>query len=384
MPRGLLGLIVIIQAFLRWAETARVADRAKAADALGRAFLHTGLGGDERKAATLALTYLLDDPSPSVRQALANALGQSPRAPRAVILALAEDQPRIAATVIAQSPVLSENDLVDLVGRGTDTIRALVAARPDVSPCVAAAIAEVGEAADISILLENRTASVTRYSLRRIAERFGHETDIRNLLLERENLPADARHMLVGHVRQALAASGIVRATLTDNRIGRLSREAAEQASMTIAGAASELEVTALVEYLRASGQLTPALLVHALCIGKADFVASAVASLSGLGEKRTRPILATGRMHAVRALFESTGLSREMSEVLVDAVMLWRKAASSGADQEICMRLLARIRDRNSDSGALAEMANMLDRLQRMQGRMKARDYASEAALAA
>ena len=58
------GASVTIQAFLRWVETARTGDRARAARALGRAYVDAQMNGIDRQAAEMAMTFLLDDPSP--------------------------------------------------------------------------------------------------------------------------------------------------------------------------------------------------------------------------------------------------------------------------------------------------------------------------------
>ena len=61
---------------------------------------------------------LLDDPSPLVRRALAEALAGSARCAAAVIHALVNDQPDIAALVLERSPLLVDSDLVDTVAGG--------------------------------------------------------------------------------------------------------------------------------------------------------------------------------------------------------------------------------------------------------------------------
>src|SRR5258708_15616641 len=91
--------------FLKWAETAPANLRADAAHALARAFLHCEVDEETRSAMEAVLTVLLDDCSPDVRFALANALGDSPAAPRHIILALAADQEEIAETILARSPL---------------------------------------------------------------------------------------------------------------------------------------------------------------------------------------------------------------------------------------------------------------------------------------
>ena len=90
----------------------------EATGALARAYLYSDLSDDDRAAAEGAMIMLLDDPSPLVRRALAEALAGSPDAPYAVIHALASDHAEIAALVLARSPLFIDAELVDLVAIG--------------------------------------------------------------------------------------------------------------------------------------------------------------------------------------------------------------------------------------------------------------------------
>ena len=88
---------MIVRQFLHWVRTASAADRADATTALARSYLYSDLSPDDRAAAEGALLMQLDDPSPLVREALAQALAFSENAPPPVILGLAADQPEVAA-----------------------------------------------------------------------------------------------------------------------------------------------------------------------------------------------------------------------------------------------------------------------------------------------
>src|SRR6202166_3926986 len=112
---------MIVRDFLDWVRTAPAGKRAEATSALARAYLYSDLSPDDLGAAEGAMLMLLDDPSPLVRRALADALAASPDAPPAIVFALAADQPSIAAPVLALSPLFVDADLVDAVataGRG--------------------------------------------------------------------------------------------------------------------------------------------------------------------------------------------------------------------------------------------------------------------------
>lgn len=370
---------MIVQAFLRWSEKAGSTERAKAANALGRAYLQSDMARENRDAAYMAMTYLLDDPSPRVRLALAEALADAPEAPRAILVSLAEDQPEIACTVIARSPVLTEADLVDLAGRGESLTRALIAARPGLPRGVCAALAEVGDLSETLVLLENDDAFITPFSLRRIAERHGCDADIRALLLCREALPADARHLLMGRVSKALAGSALVHALIAQNRADSIFREAEDSATILIAGNVPSPELPALVEHLRQRLELTPALLIHAVCSGRLEFFTAAMVNLSGLDDRKVRAILATGRPHALKALFKSVGLLGDAIDVFTEATLMWRRAARSHLSEaaaSVSAELLAHFRHVDG-SETLFELLHAVRKLAIAEERQKARHYA-------
>ncbi|MGO4623529.1 DUF2336 domain-containing protein [Ensifer sp. 2YAB10] len=374
---------MIIQAFLRWVETARTGERTRAASALGRAYIDAEMNGLDRRAAEMAMTFLLDDPSPKVRRALADVLCGCSSVPRAIILGLAEDQPEIAYVVISRSPVLTDEDLVDLAARGTLETRALIAARSFVSRAVCAALAEIGGEEEVLILLENTGANLSRRSLKRIAERLGCSAAVRDLLLARPDLPSDARHALVEEVGAALAAFGLVQMAIGEARVQRITREACDIAAVGMAGTLAVEELPGLVSHLRETGRLTPAFLLHALVTGRAEFFSAAIVDLSGVCERRVRSILSGGRVHSIRALFESAGLGHDVSETFAAAVLLWRQDTAAGHDgtASVSKALLARLRNERSSSPVNTAMIDLLERLAFAEERQSARSYAELAA---
>src|ERR1700688_677364 len=120
---------MIVRHFLEGIRAASAAQRVEATSALAGAYLHSDLSPDDAAAAEGAMLMLLDDPSPLVRRSLADALAASPSAPPAVVLALAADQPQIAAPVLALSPLLVDADLVDAVATGDGDVQVAIASR---------------------------------------------------------------------------------------------------------------------------------------------------------------------------------------------------------------------------------------------------------------
>ena len=67
---------MIVRQFLCWIQTAPPGERADATSALARAYLYSDLSHEDRLAAEAAMTVLLDDPSPLVREHVSWAIGR--------------------------------------------------------------------------------------------------------------------------------------------------------------------------------------------------------------------------------------------------------------------------------------------------------------------
>ena len=320
---------MIIRHFLKWIGNARVSERAAAAAALSRAFLDHDLPFEDRCEAEAALTLLLDDPSAKVRAAMAEALSLSPLAPPQIVAALAADQPDVAAVVLVRSPLLTDLDLIDRAAAGGGRVQALIASRPQLSMALSAAIAEVGESEAVKALLKNDGAAIASLSFRRIAERFGHEPAIRELLVADRRLPADCRHTLLVKLGEALSRSPLVLAMMGPARAERITREACVCASLTLIDATGPAEHAALVEHLRMRGDLTAAFIIRAVAHGKVDFFGSVLMALSGHGEDRVRAVLSSGRDVAVMSLFRASGLAQPLHRVFLTALKIWREVAN-------------------------------------------------------
>jgi uncharacterized protein (DUF2336 family) len=300
---------MIVRHFLRWIETAPAGERADATSALARAWLWSDMEEGDRDAAEAAMVMLLDDPSPLVRRALAEALGSAAQAPHTVVLSLAFDQPDIACLVLERSPVLTEQDLVEALAGGVCEVQAAIARRADLSRALSAALAEVGSPTAVLVLIENPAADVARVTLSRIVERFGHLAPIREALLARSDIDAVLRQAIVQRLAGTLGRFAAARGWLRDDRAEVLTREACEKATVALAADAGHDELARFVAHLMASGQLTTGLLLRALLSGNVALFETALAGLSGLSPARVAGLLKDRNGSGLRALYERAGL---------------------------------------------------------------------------
>jgi uncharacterized protein (DUF2336 family) len=380
---------MIVRQFLRWVRTAAPGERAEATSALARAYLYSDLTSEDRLAAEAAMTVLLDDPSPLVRRALAEALGGSAVAPHGVILALAHDQPEIATIVAGRSPVFSDAELVDLVAGSGESVQSAIAGRELLSRAVAGAITEVAGAASCLVLIENATVEISARGLARVAERFGQLSAIREALLLRDDLAAETRQVLVATLSETLARFVVERDWISAERAQLIAREACDRATVTIASGREAGEVGLLVQHLLTSGQLTGNLLLRAVLSGNTQFLIEAFAELSGLQPSRVAGILTDRNIQGFRALYERTGLPdaafgafRAAIEVMNETGFVGDTYGAATLKRRIVERVLTRYEGVAGDE--LDYLLAMLRRFAAEAAREEARFYTADLIAAA
>src|SRR5450432_4017271 len=300
---------MIVRQFISWVRTASACVRADATRALARAWLVSDLSGEDRAAAEGALLMLLDDPSPLVRQAMAEVFSRSTEAPAAIVQALSLDQPSVALPVLEHSPLLIDADLVDIIATGNCEMQCAIARRVNLPASVCAAIAEVGTAAAALELIENAYAELADFSWDRIVERHGHLAAIRESMLVLEDLPAATRLALVAKLSDTLAQFVVARNWLSADRAERITGEARDRSTIHIAARSRGDDMRGLVRHLRATGQLTAGLILRALLSGNLELFDAALSELSGLPQARVSALLHDRGGASLQALLIRAGL---------------------------------------------------------------------------
>jgi uncharacterized protein (DUF2336 family) len=300
---------MIVRQFLSWVRSAPAGERAEATRALARAWLLSDLTDEDRGAAEGALLMLLDDPSPLVRQAMADVFARSIEAPAAIVQALATDQPSVAVTILEHSPLLIDADLVDIVATGNSETQCAVARRIGLPAPVCAAIAEVGSAAAALELIENPYAALAPFSWDRIVERHGHLAAIREAMLVLDDLPAATRAALVDKLSETLAQFVVARNWLSADRAGRVTSEARDRSTITIASRSRCDELRGLVEHLRATSQLTAGLILRALLSGNVELFEIALSELADMPRARVSALLNDRGRTSLQALLRKAGI---------------------------------------------------------------------------
>lgn len=338
---------MIINQFRIWAETASSTSRADGASALARAYLSSGFDDAQRREALVVLSGFLDDGSPLVRGALAEAFACAPNAPHPIVLALADDQSSIAAIVLALSPVLTDGQLIDCAATSDDLAQSAIASRPGLSASVAAALCEIAGAAALVVLADNGSATIRDFSIHRMIERHGDCAPLREALLGRQDLPAAARVDLVAATMRALGAFVTERNWMSDERVARVAREAKDKAAIVIAGTDRGWHgALDLAAHLRKSGDLTVGFAFRAILSGRIDLFKATLSELSGATMVRVDGLTEQSDSGGFAAIYRKAGLPLDLLPAFRIALRAaraadWTVTGAAGLSRQVVERVL-------------------------------------------
>jgi uncharacterized protein (DUF2336 family) len=334
---------MIVRRFLLWAREATPGHRAEATAALAKAYLYAELSEADRWEAETALTAMLDDPAPIVRRAMAESLAASADAPRHIVIALAADVSDGAELVLARSPVLIDADLVDAAALGDERVQRAIAGRLRLSASVSAALGEIGRPAALVAMASNPGAEIGHATLSRILERHGEHAHVREALLGRPDLPVDIAQAIAAAIARSLEKFVIGCGWLSPERSGRVAREARERTTVALSAGSERSDVERLVAHLRATDQLTPALILRAILSGETAFVQAAFCELTELSPKRVAGFCRDGAGHGFRAMFAKAGLPPTLRPAFEAALQAWREGTGSAGAARLSRAVVER-----------------------------------------
>ena len=285
-----------------------------------------GLSAEEhdkiRQSANETLRLLARDQIAAVRQALAETLKNVANAPADVINTLARDTESAVATPILQySPVLSDDDLIEIIrsGPAAGGLNA-IARRGKVGERVSDAVAGTNDASAIADLLGNHGAQLREETLDRLIDQAGSETLWQAPLATRPRLSPGAAaklaHVLADNVLQMFSKrTDLDPKTLSavksavHQRLGGADGKTWVQTPVGSTDGASDILPMELVNGMHKAGRLDAAAITKALQSNDLPFALASLKVLAGIDLKVARRIIAEKNPKAVVALAWKAGL---------------------------------------------------------------------------
>jgi uncharacterized protein (DUF2336 family) len=260
---------------------------------------------------------LARDVEENVRASLSRGLRHSANLPRDVARRLAADVEFVALPMLADSLILTDEDLIEIVRSGSSLKQEAVASRPNLSEPVTGAIIDYGAEPAVAVLMGNTTAAIADAKFEKAISRFGDSTRVKEAMVLREKLPVTVAERLVTMVSKALQTHLVKVHALAPATAADIVLKSREHEIIRLSLGASDVDLRQMVGQMHRNGRLTPSLILRALCTGDIGFFEAAMAARSDITVDNAQILIHESSRKGLEALYRKA----EMPEALYTAV---------------------------------------------------------------
>ena len=311
-------------------------DRATVAHRLCRRIALDVLSDAERAYAQEIMAILAKDAADLVRRTLSVTLRNSPILPRDIAIQLAQDVEAVAIPVLQDSPVFTDEDLIELVLSVTASKQAAIANRVGLSVTLTEVISEHGAVEAVRALSANEGAEYTDRAFEHSIRRFGSDEGVQKGLISREYIPTHIAEKMVSLVSGQLFDLLVNRHELPAQLAIDLASGARERATIDLVEQAGRThDLPRFVSQLYLNGRLTHSLIMRALCCGQMPFVEHSLAELSGVGHQRVWLMIHDAGPLGLQAVFDRAGMPRKMLPAFRAAVNVFHETSHDGGPND-------------------------------------------------
>jgi uncharacterized protein (DUF2336 family) len=309
--------------------------RAEVADKLAREIDSAALTEAELQLAQDVVRLMAKDVELAVRQALSHSLRHAKHLPRDVALRLARDVEAVSLPILADSPVLVDTDLLEVIAQGEARKQEAIAARDGVSEQVADALVTKGSEGAVATLMGNATARIAATSLDTAIDRFAASDRVKASMVHRANLPAAIAERLVVMVSDKLQSRLVSHHELPVSLATDMVLQSRDRATLHFSLGSSEHELDRMVRQMHHNRRLTPLLILRALCLGDLAFFEMALAVMAKIPVLNARILIHDAGPNGLTSLYERAGMPARLLPAVRVAVDVVRGTEFDGGDRD-------------------------------------------------
>ncbi len=310
--------------------------RVEAASKVAEVFNVEQLSDTEREIALDIFRIMLEDAAVRVRQALSENLKLNPDVPPDVAKALASDVAEVAAPMLEYSEVLSDEDLIEIIGsRPTEHMKA-IARRSRVSESVSGALVDKGDEDVVATLMSNEGAEIAEETYQKAMDNFGESEKVNSAMAHRSQLPLSVSERLVTLVSDALKEHLVTHHAMSPDMAMDLVMESRERAILGLVDNDTDIKDTfELVRQLHDNGRLTDTLIVRSICLGDIDFFEVAMAVRAGVPVPNAHILIHDAGGEGLKRLYRKSGVDDKYYKLVCSAVQISAEMELDGGDRD-------------------------------------------------
>jgi uncharacterized protein (DUF2336 family) len=181
--------------------------RAMLLEQVAEAYAEAAFTPAQRRQAEDLFRTALYDHEPLARGVLADVLKRMTELPHDIVLSLARDEAQVARPILRTSPLLDDDDLVEIARESTRAHRLAIAEREALSAKVAQALCQCRDGQVIKALLANESAALPEPLLHAILDALDDAPGIADAMTRRHRLPVSVSNRLARGTTRGYAAA---------------------------------------------------------------------------------------------------------------------------------------------------------------------------------
>jgi len=230
------------------------------------------------------LRRLARDVEMAIRISLAERLAEDANAPHDLIVLLADDAIEVARPLILRSPLLTETDILRMIGDCGPAHHEAVAQRPNIGEPVCDALVKLDSESVLGALLRNVTARISSQAFETLVEKSRNIANLQDPLAHRKDLPPELATRMCEWVSDALKTWIVHNYRVEPQKLDRTLEDIGQSLHHEPPAPRAQPGESAqkLIDKLAASGQLKAGFLLRVLHQGQIDLFDLAFAKLLG------------------------------------------------------------------------------------------------------
>ena len=279
---------------------------------------------------------LARDVEDNVRASLSRGLRHATNLPHDVACRLAQDVEYIALPILADSLVLTDEDLIEIVRNGSSSKQQAIASRPNLTENVTEALIDHGEEPAVIVLMGNKTAAIAEASLNHAVTRFAHSSRVKEAMVLRDKLPATVAERLVTMVSKALQAHLVKAHDLSPATAADIALTSREHAILHLSSGASDEDLHQMVLQMHRNDRLTPSLVLRALCTGDIAFFEAAMAVKADVQLENAQILIHELSRKGLEALYRKASMPEALYDVVRAALDIVDETGFDGHPRDL------------------------------------------------
>ncbi|MBL4853228.1 MAG: DUF2336 domain-containing protein [Robiginitomaculum sp.] len=272
------------------------------------------------------LWLIARDTAAMVRRALAVTLKNSLNLPQEIARKLIRDVDSIAVPILAHSPVLNDEDLLEVLKSKAAAKLMAVSKRAHLGGDLVKAIIRYGDSRVVASVAANDGAEIGAELGAKMLDIYRDDDLIKDSFIARRDLPPLVIEKLLTIVSAEAARRLYENHEVPLDIAVNLANRSRERASVDfIAQSWISRDLKSLIERLDAEDRLTNSLIVRAACCGQMRFCEQALAQKSGVGLNKAALMIHDSGPFGLKALCTQAGLYGRDAAILRASIVIYR-----------------------------------------------------------